>query len=356
MIRFCDAGGTAHDRSQCSRKSQKPFKAAAALRLGAAFNPSRVRLAPGDMASCSPCPAVLTSWNCRGSRAHVISMSDEIPEKATPRIKSLVNTNRMKKSDGLLAVGENAPCVILVRTALDENVGSVARAMLNFGLAELRLVSPECDWLTPNARARCCGADIVLEQAKHFDTVEEAVADLHTVYATTARFRLMTQHVMTPEKASAEIVSSEHRSGILFGPERSGMTNEELMVADSLIFIPANPHFSSLNLAQAVNILGYATWQARVKAEGSAYGSRLLRHTLATKSEIANFLRRLEAELDNTFPTQDEMKRVNIYNKLTTTVNRLRLSKSEVKLAHGIINALAGHNADKMKAQKAGRE
>ncbi|MEW4448078.1 RNA methyltransferase [Qipengyuania sp. JC766] len=151
----------------------------------------------------------------------------------------------------------DAPIIVLVRPQLGENIGKAARAMLNFGLVELRLVAPRDGWPNPDAGPAASGADIVLDQAKVFDTTAEAVADCAHVYATTVRKRGVTKPVFTPETAAREIAAADGRSAILFGAERSGLETEDVALARAILTVPVNPHFSSLNLAQAVILCAY---------------------------------------------------------------------------------------------------
>ncbi|MBS1239576.1 MAG: rRNA methyltransferase [Proteobacteria bacterium] len=129
--------------------------------------------------------------------------------------------------------------------------------MLNFGLTEMRLVSPRDGWPNPSAGPAAAGADKVLEQAQVFETVAEAVADCAHVYATTVRKRGVTKPVLTPEAAAREIATQDGRSAILFGPERSGLDVEDLVLARTILTVPVNPAFTSLNLAQAVILVAY---------------------------------------------------------------------------------------------------
>ncbi len=151
----------------------------------------------------------------------------------------------------------SAPVIILVRPQLGENIGKAARAMLNFGLVELRLVSPRDGWPNPSAGPAAAGADIVLEQARLFDTLAEAVSDCSHVYATTVRKRGVTKPVVTPEVAAHEIHSAAGKCAIMFGPERSGLETDDVALARSIITVPINPQFGSLNLAQAVILCAY---------------------------------------------------------------------------------------------------
>jgi tRNA/rRNA methyltransferase len=149
------------------------------------------------------------------------------------------------------------PIVVLVRPQLGENIGKAARAMLNFGLSELRLVAPRDGWPNPSAGPAAAGADIVLERAQVFDTLAGAIADCEHVYATTVRKRGVAKPVVTPEEAAAAIRQAPGRSAILFGPERAGLESDDVAVARSIITVPINPEFGSLNLAQAVILIAY---------------------------------------------------------------------------------------------------
>jgi tRNA/rRNA methyltransferase len=149
------------------------------------------------------------------------------------------------------------PIIILVRPQLGENIGKAARAMLNFGLTELRLVAPRDGWPNPDSGPAAAGADIVLEKAEVFETLAEATADVANIYATTVRKRGVTKPVLTPEEAANEIVVAPGRSAILFGAARSGLETDDVAVARSIITVPINPEFGSLNLAQAVILCAY---------------------------------------------------------------------------------------------------
>jgi tRNA/rRNA methyltransferase len=149
------------------------------------------------------------------------------------------------------------PVIVLVRPQLGQNIGKAARAMLNFGLTEMRLVAPRDGWPNPEAGPAASGADVVLEKAQVFETVADAIADCAHVYATTVRKRGVTKPVVTPVQAADEIWSAPGRSAILFGPERSGLETDDVAVARSILTVPINPEFGSLNLAQAVILVAY---------------------------------------------------------------------------------------------------
>ncbi len=166
----------------------------------------------------------------------------------------MAGTNRRR-----LRIAEG-PAVILVEPQLGENIGTAARAMLNCGLGELRLVVPRDGWPNDKAITSASGADIVLNGARLFPSIADAMADLRHVYAATARNRHMVKRIITPDAAATEIrahMAAGETCGILFGPERTGLTNDQASLAETVITVPLNPAFSSLNLAQAVLLLGY---------------------------------------------------------------------------------------------------
>ncbi len=160
-------------------------------------------------------------------------------------------------TEPLLTGLANLPIIVLVRPQLGENIGKAARAMLNFGLADMRLVSPRDGWPNPSAGPAASGADIVLERATVHETLAEAVADCAHVYATTVRKRGVTKPVITPQQAAAAIHSDFGRSAYVFGPERSGLDTADVALARTIITVPINPEFGSLNLAQAVILCAY---------------------------------------------------------------------------------------------------
>lgn len=152
---------------------------------------------------------------------------------------------------------DNRPVIVLVRPQLGENIGKAARAMLNFGLTELRLVTPRDGWPNPSAGPAAAGADVVLEHAQVFPSLADAVADCAHVYATTVRKRGVTKPVFTPEQACREIHAHTGRTALVFGPERSGLETDDVALARAIITVPINPEFASLNLAQAVILCAY---------------------------------------------------------------------------------------------------
>ena len=164
---------------------------------------------------------------------------------------------------GMAVPRESQPVIVLVRPQLGENIGKAARAMLNFGLTEIRLVAPRDGWPNPSAGPAAAGANVVLAHAQVFDTLAEAVADCAHVYATTVRKRGVSKPVVTPEQAALAIHRDPGRSALVFGPERSGLETEDVALARAIITVPINPEFASLNLAQAVILCAYE-WSKHV--------------------------------------------------------------------------------------------
>jgi len=150
-----------------------------------------------------------------------------------------------------------APIVVLVRPQLGQNIGKAARAMLNFGLTELRLVAPRDGWPNPDAGPAASGADELLDEAQVYETTADAIADCNIVFASTVRRRDLVMPVAGPEEMARDIHSTEGRAAILFGPERSGLSTEDVSLATKIVTVPINPEFGSLNLAQAVILLAY---------------------------------------------------------------------------------------------------
>ena len=188
------------------------------------------------------------------------------------------------------------PAIILVRPQLGENIGKAARAMLNFGLTDLRLVSPRDGWPNPDAGPAASGADIVLEQAQLFESIADATADCTHVYATTVRKRGVTKPVVTPAEAAGSIHAEVGRSAILFGPERSGLETDDVAIARTIITVPINPEFGSLNLAQAVILVAYE-WSKHV-ALAQPPATEL--DPPASQDELDGLVGHLETILDKT--------------------------------------------------------
>jgi tRNA/rRNA methyltransferase len=245
------------------------------------------------------------------------------------------------------------PAVILMEPQLADNIGMVARAMANFGLDELRLVSPRDGWPNEKARIAASGANYIIDDAVPFPALDAALGDLNWIVATTARQRPLKKPVLTPEEAVAEMrrrIAAGERCGILFGRERSGLETGEVANADALVMIPVNSRFASLNLAQAVLILGYS-W---MRESGMASLGRVTNYETplqpglnlggdrpATKAELIGFFEHLEAELDRLGFFNPTHKRPAVVQNLRTMFSRMTATEQEVRTLRGIVATLA---------------
>ena len=243
----------------------------------------------------------------------------------------------------------SGPTVILVNPQLGENIGAVARAMYNCGLSDLRLVRPRDPWPNNQATAAASGADSVIDGARLYDNTEDAIVDLHRVYAATARPRDMVVPLMNPRLAALDMqgaVTAGSSIGVLFGPERAGLSNDDVTLADTVIEIPLNPKFRSLNLAQAVLIVSYE-WFIKLTPELADAGNNIAvdwRETGDTepvsKGELFNFLARLEAKLDDCGFLLPLEKRPTMVRTIRNIFQRARLTDQDVRTLHGIISSL----------------
>ena len=244
------------------------------------------------------------------------------------------------------------PAIILVQPQLSENIGTTSRAMLNCGLTDLRLVRPRESWLSERAMAASSGATAVLEGARVFDTTEEAIADLHRVFATTGRNRFMVKPVVTPHRAAEEMrahIAGGLRCGVLFGPERTGLENDDVALADTVITVPLNPDYCSLNLAQGVLLIGYEWYQAGAPAEPRAMTKGAA--GVATKEELVGFFQHMERELDECGFFRVEEKRPNMIRNIRNLFERADLTLQEVRTLHGIVHELVTYRKRKGEEQ-----
>ena len=230
----------------------------------------------------------------------------------------------------------NKPVIVLVRPQLGQNIGKAARAMLNFGLTEMRLVAPRDGWPNPDAGPSASGADVVLEQAAVFETVQEAIADCSNVYASTVRRRDLVVPVVTPERMADEIAASPGRTAILFGPERSGLETEDVALANRIVTVPINPDFGSLNLAQAVILLAYE-WSKR--SELAVPPSKEI-EPRAPQGDVEGLIGQLEEELEAKGYFHPPSRTQATKNTIRTIFSKTGWSSREVKAIRGIIRAL----------------
>ena len=234
------------------------------------------------------------------------------------------------------------PVIILVEPQLGENIGMAARAMGNFALRRLRIVNPRDGWPNIAASRASAGADQILEQAELYPTLEAAVADLDLLFATTARAHDQAKPVVAPEAAAMEIVEHVGRgggAGILFGRERWGLTNEEVARANRIVTFPVNPGFASLNLAQAVLLMGYEWFKlASLAVLPFAMPERSPR---ASQHQIDAFFENLVRELDRVEFLRPVEKRDTMLVNLRNIFSRMEPTKQDMHTLHGVIMAIA---------------
>jgi tRNA/rRNA methyltransferase len=244
-------------------------------------------------------------------------------------------------------VSVTGPAVILVQPQLGENIGSTARAMLNCGLTELRLVAPRQGRINARAYAMASGAGAVLDNAVIHPDLPAAIGDLHWVYATTARPREMLKPVATPRQAAEEMrqrVGEGARVGILFGPERTGLESDDVALAQTIISAPLNPDFSSLNLGQAVLLVAWEWLMAGDATPPLAFDTG--RTFPATRQEMIGLFDHLEAELDAAgYFANIEHKRDSMVRNLRNSFQRGPLLEQDVRTLRGVIKALANGRA-----------
>jgi tRNA/rRNA methyltransferase len=240
------------------------------------------------------------------------------------------------------------PAIILVRPQLAENMGTAARAMLNCGLTDLRIVAPKTSPMDERAFAAASGADKVLLAAKLFETTADAVGDLNRVWCTTGRDRYMVKPVDTPRQAAVAMRAAEAqglRCGILFGPERTGLENDDVAIADTVLTVPLNPDYCSLNLAQAVLLVSYEWYQC--EAAQSLPAMTKGAEGPASKEKLLSFFAHLERELDECGFLRIPDKRPTMVRNIRNMFQRAELTGQEIQTLHGIVHELVTYRHKK---------
>lgn len=253
----------------------------------------------------------------------------------------------MKKVEQTIDL-HRSPTVILVRPQLGENIGAVARAMLNFGLSDLRLVSPRDGWPNQQAIAVASGAGKILENAKIFNSSQDACNDLNYVFASTARDRDLSKETYSPKTSmikSFEIMQLGLGVGIMFGPERSGLENNEISLAQAIVAVPVNPKFSSLNLAQCVVLFAYEWFNVNLKKEKISMSHRRIEYASLVEVDHLRLALFKKLKIANYF--WPEAKKASLIENLTNLLGRLALTSADVRTLHGVIKAL-GKNQTKI--------
>lgn len=239
------------------------------------------------------------------------------------------------------------PIIILVHPQLVENIGMTARAMANCALPELRIVAPRDPWPLGEVHrqrmlAASSGAEDILNNAKLYDTLEAAIADVNYVYATTSRGNDMVNRILSPRAAIPDMIERTQdgqKVAVLFGPERMGLINDYIVMANAKITIPLNPAFMSLNLAQTVLLIGYEWYQANDATPPNQL--RTGKSRPATQGEYQNLYRRLEEELDKAGYFVTEEMKPTISRNLQSALQRAEMTEQEIRTWHGVITALA---------------
>lgn len=233
------------------------------------------------------------------------------------------------------------PAIILVSPQMGENIGTAARAMLNCGLTDLRLVGPRDGWPNVKAERAAVGAFEMMPPVRVFEKTEDALQDLTYVYATTARDRKMVKPIVTARFAAAEAkekIAAGGRIGFLFGAERMGLVNDDVALADALLTVPLNPEFTSLNLAQAVLLVGYEWFQAGDATPPSQLDTN--GSPLATKEQLHAFFAHFERELDACGFLRNQEARPSMVRNLRNMWSRTHLTEQEVRTLHGVVKEL----------------
>lgn len=233
------------------------------------------------------------------------------------------------------------PAFVLVRPQMGENIGGAARAMWNFGLDRMRVVAPRDGWPNEKAVAMASGAGRLLDEAGHFASTADAVGDCTYVFATTARQRGLTKPVVSPERAmqmAAEKIAAGEKVAVLFGPERAGLENDDIALANAIISVPVNPEFASLNLAQCVLLTAYE-WR-RASEDVTHETVEMAKTDWASGIEMEKLAQHYEERLEEAgffFPeTKAEGMKINLRNLWS----RMRLTRADVQMLHGVMRQM----------------
>ena len=233
------------------------------------------------------------------------------------------------------------PIFVLVRPQMGENIGAAARAMANFGLRSMRIVEPRDGWPNPKAVAMASGAGRILDNAMVTDTTVDAIADCTTVYATTARPRGLTKRVLTPEAAMAEAadkIEAGEKVAVLFGPERSGLENDDIARSTANIFVPVDPDYASLNLAQCALLTAYEWRRQTVAVEAERMD--FAKTETASAIEVEKLVDHYEDQLTQAGFFFPESKAEGMKQTLRNMWSRMPLTRADVQLFHGMLRQM----------------
>lgn len=240
-----------------------------------------------------------------------------------------------------MPIETSQPAFVLVRPQMGENIGGAARAMWNFGLDRMRIVSPRDGWPNERAVAMASGAGRLLDEAYLCDSTEQALADCHFVFATTARARGLTKPVVTPERAmamAAEMIARGEKVAVMFGPERAGLENDDIARANAIINVPVNPEYASLNLAQCVLLTSYEWKRASAQIEPERVD--MAKTEWATQSEMEALQAHYEQRLDTAGFFYPAPKAAGMKTNLRNMWSRMRLTRADVQMLHGVLRQM----------------
>ena len=288
-----------------------------------------------DQAAAFAAEQRLKGWS-RAKREGLIAGDAALLAQMTTRGSARATANRAGGALAPVAARGRQPVIVLVRPQLGENIGKAARAMLNFGLTELRLVSPRDGWPNPSAGPAAAGANMVLERARVFETLADAVSDCSNVYATTVRQREVTKPVVTPEQAARQIHAEPGQSALVFGPERSGLETDDVALARAILTVPINPEFPSLNLAQAVILCAYE-W-----SKGLALAQPPIEDLLppAPQAELEGMIGQLEGMLEPRGYYTPHSRAVATRRTLRSVLTKPGWNHLEVRTLRGVLTTL----------------
>lgn len=232
------------------------------------------------------------------------------------------------------------PAFVLIRPQMGENIGAAARGMWNFGLDRMRIIAPRDGWPNQKAVAMASGAGRLLDEAQIFEDTRAAIADCEYVYATTARPRGLTKLVLTPEAAMRDArarIAEGQKVAVMFGPERSGMENDDIARANAIISVPVNPAFASLNLAQCVLLTGYEWRREAVAVEASRVDAA---GDMAAQIEIEKLGAHYQDRLEAAGFFYPEHKAENMKVNLRNMWSRMPMTRADVQMLHGMMRQM----------------
>ena len=230
---------------------------------------------------------------------------------------------------------------ILSRPQLGENIGSAARALKNFNIRNLRIINPRCSWPNNKALATSVGAKNILRSVKIYKTLENSIGDLDIIFASTSRIRKVNKKVISITDLSKKL-KKDQKIGVLFGPEASGLSNDEINCADYLVTIPTNKNFSSLNLSHSIILFCFEFFKFFSKKKFNFYSN--YKSSVATKSEINKFLSFIIKGLDKKGFLQPDHKRQSMIRNINNIFHRLNLSEQEIRILLGVFSTLNEFN------------